>query len=264
MVRLRRTVRFSVSPRGLRPSDESGVVNGFAGHPPMRGLGRHYEFDVDVLGEADPVTGYFMNIAEIDAATRRAGVPIVERACDDGGEEPPGRVLVRVIDALGGELNGRLTRVRWRLSPTYSVEAEADRMNLVILRQRFEFAAAHRLHAPALSDEENKRVYGKCNHPSGHGHNYHIEPAVEIAPDAAFSLVDLERITEERVVSRYDHRFLNVDAPEFGADGGVTPSVENIARECYRRLAPAIEASGARLRDVTVWETEKTSCTYPG
>ncbi len=230
----------------------------------MLGLGRHYEIDVVARGEVDPVTGYFVNIAEVDAAARRSAIPVIERACHTGGSEEAAEVLPSVIEALRGEMGSRLSGARWRLSPTYSVEMEVDRMDMVVMRQRFEFAAAHRLHARELSDEENRRVFGRCNHPSGHGHNYHIEPAVEIVKGASFSLADLERITSERVVSRYDHTFLNLDAPEFSLESGVTSSVENIARECYSRLAPAIEEAGARLREVTVWETEKTSCTFPG
>lgn len=265
---MRRTVRFSVNDARVRggagDAPDHGPLNGFAGYPAMRGLGRHYELDIEAVGEVDPVTGYFVNIAEVDAVARSAAIPLIERACDERPDAEPARVLASVVGALAQAMGPRLALARWRLSPTYSVEMEASRMDVVVMRQRFEFAAAHRLHAPSLSEAENRRIYGKCNHPSGHGHNYHLEPAVEIAPTSTFTLADLERITDERVVSRYDHTFLNMDASEFGAAGGVTPSVENIARECYARLAPAIEAAGARLREVRVWETEKTSCTYPG
>lgn len=228
----------------------------------MRGLGRHYELDVHARGKVDAITGYFVNIAEVDSAARRAAIPVIQRACDEG-EGDAGAVLVRIVEAMRGEMDGRFCGARWRLSPTYSLEMEIDRMDVVVMRQRFEFAAAHRLHVASLSAEENRRIFGKCNHPSGHGHNYHVEPAVEVGKGSRFSLADLERITHERVVSRYDHTFLNVDAPEFSEDKGVTPSVENIARACFERLAPEIEAAGGRLREVTVWETEKTSCTYP-
>jgi len=266
-VRLTRTVRFSVndavSGAGEPSAREGKAANGFAGHPSMRGLGRHYELDVFARGEVDERTGYFVNIAEVDAAARRAAIPVIQGACD-AGEGDAMAALARVIGAMLGEMDGRFCGARWRLSPTYSLEMEVNRMDVVVMRQRFEFAAAHRLHVASMSEEENRRIFGKCNHPSGHGHNYHVEPAVEVGKGSRFSLADLERITQERVVSRYDHTFLNVDAPEFGEEGGVTPSVENIARACYERLAAEIGAAGGRLREVTVWETEKTSCTYPG
>ena len=266
MLRLSRTVRFSVNPGGIAPGD-APARNGFAGWPAMRGLGRHYELDVVCRGEADPVTGYFVNIKEIDQAARRVALPVIDRACAETPEAEPGAVLPGVVRALGEALAGRLDRVRWRLSPTYSVEMEADDMTSVILRQRFEFAAAHRLHVPGMSDEENRACFGKCNNPSGHGHNYHVEPAVRVpigAGSPAFTLADLERLTDEAVIERFDHTHLNKDTREFAPEGGLNPSVEHIAKVCYDLLAPRVKEAGATLSSVTVWETEKTSCTYPG
>ena len=136
-------------------------------------------------------------------------------------------------------------------------------MTKAILRQRFEFAAAHRLHVPSLSDDENRRLFGKCNHPSGHGHNYVVEPAVAVPTGMpAFALADLERLTHERVIERFDHKHLNLDTSEFGV-GGLNPSVENIARVCFDLLRESVHAAGGELVAVTVWETEKTCAAYP-
>lgn len=145
--------------------------------------------------------------------------------------------------------------------------------NVALLRQKFEIAAAHRLHVPSLSDEENRRLFGRCANPSGHGHNYIIEPCVEVpvgGADGRFGLVELERVTIAAIVEPFDHRNLNTDCPQFDQSrGGVNPSVENISRVFYGLLAPAIAAagkggSGVKLRSITVWETEKTSSTFPG
>jgi len=275
MLRLSRTVRFSVNPGASTPgaaipgagASHGPVRNGYAAWPAMRGLGRHYELDVVCRGEADPQTGYFVNIKEIDQAARRAALPLIERACAESPATEPGALMPGIVRALGSELVGRLERVRWRLSPTYSVEMESDDMTSVTLRQRFEFAAAHRLHVPAMSDEENRACFGKCNNPSGHGHNYRVEPAVRVplrdgAP--AFGLDDLERLTDEAIIERFDHTHLNTDTREFAVDGGLNPSVEHIAKVCFDLLAPRVKEAGAELASVTVWETEKTSCTYPG
>lgn len=142
---------------------------------------------------------------------------------------------------------------------------------VALLRQQFDFAAAHRLHVPTLSDEENRRIFGKCNNLRGHGHNYRVEPCVEVSVQQggppAISLAEFERLTVEHIIARFDHTHLNDDTAEFNtARGGMNPSVENIARVCFERLAPAIRAAapGAKLRYVTVWETDKTSSTYPG
>jgi 6-pyruvoyltetrahydropterin/6-carboxytetrahydropterin synthase len=143
----------------------------------------------------------------------------------------------------------------------------------VVLRQRFDFAAAHRLHVDGLSDAENRELFGKCNNPSGHGHNYQVEPAVaaplpvsgrERGAAMPFTMRDLERLTDEAIIAPFDHTNLNLDPPDFSR-AGVNPSVEHIARVCYERLGAAIDATGtgARLLEVTVWETDRTRCTYP-
>jgi 6-pyruvoyltetrahydropterin/6-carboxytetrahydropterin synthase len=140
----------------------------------------------------------------------------------------------------------------------------ADQREIILIRQMFDFSAAHRLHAPSLSDEENRRVFGKCNNPAGHGHNYRLEVAVQVDAGDSFSLADLEEITNESLIRRFDHKHLNADTEEFGPRG-VMPTVENIARVFHAQLAPLIAARSrtAQLRSITVWETDRTCCTYP-
>lgn len=269
MVRLSRTVRFAVNP-GAHPWGEP--TNTFAAYPSMRGLGRHYELDVVCRGEIDPRLGYFVNIKAVDAAARTVAIPAFERACSDIAAEPTAALRL-VLPTLDAALGGRLATLRLRLSPYYSVEMSTADPAVALLRQQFELAAAHRLHIPALSDAENRDLFGKCNNPAGHGHNYRLEPCVEVplAPGGRplFSLVDLERATNRAIVDRFDHIHLN-HTPQFDVErGGLNPSVENIARVFYDLLAPAIEREaggrpGVKLRSVTVWETDKTCCTYPG
>jgi len=133
----------------------------------------------------------------------------------------------------------------------------------IVLSETFEFAASHRLHIPSLDAEANRALFGKCNNPNGHGHNYRIEVAVERSVDdaaAPFGFADLEDVVGREVMARFDHKHLNLDCPEFR---DLNPSVEHIARVCHDLLAPAVAARGAVLRHVRVWETEKTSCLYP-
>lgn len=263
MVRLRRSVRFCINPRGIAPGHGR---NGTGGVPAMAGIGAYYEIEVECVGEPDAETGYLVNIKRIDEAVRAGAVPRIERAIREDPTREPATLLPDLIEDLRTELPG-VRLVRWRLTPTYSAEMETDDMNSAVIRQLFEIAAAHRLHVDTLSEEENRRVFGKCNNPNGHGHNYRFEPAVEVDVDgagAAWTLADLEAVTDEVLVHRFDHKHLNLDTPEFG--DRVNPSVENIARVFFDLLAPRIrERSGgrARLRAMTVWETEKTSCTYP-
>jgi 6-pyruvoyltetrahydropterin/6-carboxytetrahydropterin synthase len=263
-LRLTRTVRCVFNPA---PSPDDPSINGYGGKPTMRGLGRYYVFDVSCVGEADATTGYLINIKDVDRATHGAVVPIVARAIEERPEAEPGRLLGACVRALGEALPCELERLRWWLTPTYAVEMAATDTTTVLMRQRFDFAAAHRLHVAELPDDENRRIFGKCNNPSGHGHNYQVEPVVEVSLDGgapAFTLADLERLTDEVVIERFDHTHLNVDTEEFTPGTGLNPSVEHIAATCYRLLAPEIEAAGARLRSVTVWETDRTCCTFPG
>jgi 6-pyruvoyltetrahydropterin/6-carboxytetrahydropterin synthase len=265
---IRRTVRLCINP-GADPDEPPRGPNGYAGTPAMRGLGRYYEFDITAAGEPDPITGYLADIKTIDRAARAAIYPIVTRACADDPGADPARVIRDCTPPLAAALAPiALRAIRWRLTPTYAVELEnldmpaTDRP--VLLRQRFDFAAAHRLHASELSDTENRRVFGKCNNPSGHGHNYQVEPCVAVPAGAGFGLAELERLTDELVIERFDHMNLNVDTPDFREGEGAIPSVENIARIAFEHLAPAIAEANAELRSITVWETDRTSCTYPG
>jgi 6-pyruvoyltetrahydropterin/6-carboxytetrahydropterin synthase len=235
----------------------------------MRGLGRHYEISVRCDGDADPVTGYLIDIKQIDRAVRGALIPIIQHTCDTAPESEPASLLPALARALHEALPGAAT-VRWCLSPYYSLEmptrAAADAR--VLLRQKFDFAASHRLHVPSLSEDENRRRFGKCNHPGGHGHNYQFEPCVALATKSGsnrptFTLQSLERLAETLVITRFDHKHLNADTTEFRDGSGLNPTVENIARVCYELLAPAIHSAGADLRSVTVWETDRTSATYP-
>ncbi len=273
MLTLQRTVRFSVNPpeSGAGAAGAEATAPGYSGRPSMCGLGRYYEVEVRCRGEVDPTTGYLLNIQDIDRAVRASVVPIVEKACRERPETDPASLMAEATGALNSALGGSLRALRWRLTPYYSVEMSPSEPSRVVLREQFDFAASHRLHVASLSDEENRRLFGKCNNALGHGHNYRVEPAVAVrvgpGRKPALSLQDLERLVSEKVVERFDHRNLNEDTVEFSTRaGGVNPSVENIAKVCYDLLAPAVrEASGgeADLLAVTVWETDRTSSTYP-
>jgi 6-pyruvoyltetrahydropterin/6-carboxytetrahydropterin synthase len=237
----------------------------------MRGLGRYYEIEVTCEGDPDPGTGYLLNIKDIDRAVRAAVIPRIVEACDLRPDADPGEVLRGVIAPLDAALEGRVASVRWALSPYYSAEVAKADPSVVLLRQRFDFAASHRLHVPSMSDEENRAAFGKCNNPRGHGHNYQVEPTVAVRSGAGrppLALAQLERVVDDTLIRRFDHKHLNEDTPEFAytAGRGTTSSVENIARVFYDLLAPAIRNASpdAELRSITVWETDRTSSTYPG
>lgn len=287
IVDLTRTVRCCIDPSEpdarLRSRLAERPLNSFAAFPSsdaLTGSARYFEFDVRCRGEIDPATGYFLNIKDIDAAFRDAVVPRLAALLrsPDHADRSPQSVLPDLFHALNAALDRRVRALVWRLTPFLRAEADMNpsqpAQTRVAIRQQFDFSAAHRLHAPSLSDADNRRVFGKCNLPSGHGHNYRVEPCVDVPAGAAapgFQLSDLERLTAETIIERFDHKHLNLDCPEFNPQAsppGLNPSVENIAMVCYNLLAPRIDdlarhGKPARLRCVTVWETEKTSATFP-
>ncbi|MBX9652136.1 6-carboxytetrahydropterin synthase [bacterium] len=133
---------------------------------------------------------------------------------------------------------------------------------MIHLTEQFEFSASHRLHCPGLSDQENKTLFGKCNNPSGHGHNYVVEVTVEGKPDSTgrlLALPDLEQIVNRAVIDRFDHKHLNEDTVEFRS---MNPTVENIARVTWDLLVNAV--APVTLRNVRIYETPKTWADYSG
>lgn len=124
------------------------------------------------------------------------------------------------------------------------------------------FNAAHRLHNPSLSDEENRRLFGPCNNPNYHGHNYELEVSVRGEIDSRTGYVadisEIKRVVDDRVASYLDHKNLNLDVPEF-AD--LNPTAENIAVVIWRRLEGRLPGT---LVKVVLWETPRNSVVYEG
>ena len=136
-------------------------------------------------------------------------------------------------------------------------------MPTLYLTRTFDFNAAHRIHNPALSDARNLELYGKCNNPAGHGHNYHLEVTVAGEPDQetqyVMDLGVLKAIVEEHVTGQLDHKHLNVDVPHFAER---VPSAENIAIFIWDALAPHVHP--ARLHRVRLHETPRNIVDYYG
>jgi 6-pyruvoyltetrahydropterin/6-carboxytetrahydropterin synthase len=127
----------------------------------------------------------------------------------------------------------------------------------ISLSRRYHFAASHRLHTAKLSEEENKRVYGKCSNPYGHGHNYVVEVTVTgpVDPETGMiaNLAELDPFVQREVVEPFDQKFLNEEVAEFREQVATT---ENVCREIFRRLK---SFPLARLEKVRVEETSKNS-----
>jgi len=130
------------------------------------------------------------------------------------------------------------------------------------LGRRYRFAASHRLHNAQLSEEENRRIYGKCNNLYGHGHNYTVEVrfsgSVDPASGMIANLADLDAYVTERVIEPFDHRSLQDEVPVFRE---VVPTTENVCVEIYERLK---SFPGAKLEAVRIEETSNNSFEYAG
>ncbi len=134
---------------------------------------------------------------------------------------------------------------------------------MILLTRKADFAAAHFYWNDAWSEEENRRVFGKCANRQGHGHNYTLEVTVEgnIDPTSGF-VVDLKLlkdVMEREVVSVYDHRHLNHEVPEFKT---AQPTTENIAIAIWRRLQGKIP--NAKLHRVRVYEMPELFADFYG
>lgn len=136
-------------------------------------------------------------------------------------------------------------------------------MPIVTVTRRLTFNAAHRVHNPELSDAENDRLFGKCNNPNWHGHNYELEVSVRGAVEArtgyVMDLARLKDVVTREIIEKVDHRNLNLDV-DFMRD--VIPTTENLAVRIWEILAKAIDP--AKLALITLRESENNSVEYAG
>lgn len=136
-------------------------------------------------------------------------------------------------------------------------------MPTVTVTRRLHFNAAHRVHNPALSDAENDELFGKCNNPNWHGHNYILDVSVrgEISAKTGY-VVDLSRVKEivtREVIDKVDHRNLNVEVDFMK---GKIPTTENIVVAMWDVLKPAV--APATLERLVLWETQNNAAEYRG
>jgi 6-pyruvoyltetrahydropterin/6-carboxytetrahydropterin synthase len=130
------------------------------------------------------------------------------------------------------------------------------------LTRRYRFAAAHRLHSPAFTEQENRDLYGKCNNPYGHGHDYVLDVTAEgpVQPTSGqvVHIPTLDRLVSERVLKDFDHRYFNADLPEFQA---LVPTSENIMRVIENRLMThwreVFPSEWPRLEGIRLRETKR-------
>jgi 6-pyruvoyltetrahydropterin/6-carboxytetrahydropterin synthase len=130
------------------------------------------------------------------------------------------------------------------------------------LTRRYSFSASHRLHSSHLSDEENQRIYGKCNNPYGHGHNYVVDVTLTGPTEPSTGMIadlgELDRFVTREVLEPFDHTYLNKDVSAFRDR---VPTTENLCIEIFDRLAAFPRARLVRIR---LQETGRNSFEYAG
>lgn len=136
-------------------------------------------------------------------------------------------------------------------------------MATAYVTRRMHFNAAHRLHTDALTEEENDKIYGLCNNPMGHGHNYELDITIKGEPDPVTGMVidlkDLKDIVQSEIIDRVDHKHLNFDVDFMS---GIVPTAENIVIAFWHQLVDKIPSG--ELYELKLYETPRNIAIYRG
>lgn len=252
-----REIRFA--PCG--PELPAQAANTFSANPPYEGIGPVLSLAAAVEGPIDPLTGMLVNIKEIDRILRRVALGLFSHPAGVNNSTRIADLLSACYEQCSQSLAPlTLSSLRLAPSPWTYFEIRQKEIPMVRMSVRFEFAAAHRLHCDTLDERRNTELFGKCNSPNAHGHNYELEVVLGGKPDPGTGLIlplgEFQRIVNTQVIQNFDHKHLNLDCPEFAS---LNPTVENITRVIFDKLRGAFKPP-AELKAVRVWETPKTCC----
>ncbi len=265
IIRLGRRVRFSINP--FLAAHKPGF-NSYASKPAGEGLSIFLELAVELVGPLRSETGLLVNVSDIDKVVRRYAVPVfTERVCEHlrRSEHISFAKVAAMLVAAREHLHNKfgpacVDRLTLQLNPFRKLAMDTKIPGTLYFSEKFEFAATHKLWNSSFSEPQNLQVFGKCANPTGHGHNYIVE--VTVATDAEgpnLEVGEFERIVDSRLMQRVDHKNLNLDVVAFQEK---VPTVENIALFAWEHLAG--QFGPARLHCVTVWESDRTYCSYYG
>lgn len=218
--------------------------------------GHNYVLHVGAEGTVDAANGMVVNIKWIDDVLKERVISVFDQKSIN--DEVPGfedrapsieNLLLYFRDILQ-YLPGQAELTTLKLEETPLLYGEwTKHNNMISLTRVYEFAASHRLHTDALSEEENLRLFGKCCNPNGHGHNYVLEVTISGEPDPVSGMLadigELDHVVNQEVVDRYDHKNLDKDIPEF--EGRVTTS-EVVSQEIFDRLKTNVPGQLERVR----------------
>jgi 6-pyruvoyltetrahydropterin/6-carboxytetrahydropterin synthase len=232
--------------------------------------GHNYVLTATIAGRIDPETDFVVDFRELDGLLKEVTLPLDHHRLDVeyhalAGREASAEALAVTLFAelaprvAAGIPNATLAGVR--LAENDTLWADAGGGGDVELTRAYGFSAAHRLADPDRSEEDNRRIYGKCANPQPHGHDYRFEVTVRGPLDPKLSIVTdigtLDAAVEQLVVGPFDHRYLNVEVEPFAT---VLPTAERIAERIWQLLAPRVP----KLARVVVYETPRSAFTYEG
>ncbi len=235
--------------------------------------GHNYVLEVMVKGDVDADDGMVINLTTLDALLKTevhanydhkhlnrqhpvfSKDPFLQPTCENITIE----IWQRLESSFPDDL---LHRVRLYENKKRFADYYGEGL-MVYLTNVYEFSAAHRLHSHSLSDDENRDIFGKCNNPAGHGHNYVLEVTVKGDVDAKTGLVAglnlIDDVVEKQVFSRFDYKHLNLDTPEFET---LNPTSENFVKVLWDVLEPNLQP--VVLHRLRLRETPKNHFDYYG
>lgn len=224
--------------------------------------GHEYTLDVAYDGDISASDGMIVNISDLKPVVKSVlaqvdGLFLDEQVPYFAQHRPTAENIARYLWETFPKVTGPGTLVRLRLKESRRTCVQITSQGMKTSRT-YEFAAAHRLFAPQLSDQENFERYDKCSNLAGHGHNYNLEVTIagEPDPDSGFIILPhvLDAIVDEEVYNRFDHKHLNVDCPEFET---LIPTSENLAKVIFELLRQRLGQEGFQLVKIGLHETQK-------
>lgn len=230
------------------------------------GHGHNYTLDVTIAGIPDPITGMIINLNDLKAIVGEVLEQFDHKHLNEDTPYFKERIPTteNIVRTLWGLIAPRLPAgcalARLRLYEMADLWAEYDGSEETSFARSYVFSAAHRLHAQALPDEENRAIYGKCNNPHGHGHNYTLDVTIAGPIDATtgmvIDLLAMDRTVGE-VIDQLDHRHLDREVAAFAEQ----PSTgEHIVAYLWQEL---FSRFGERLARLQLHETSKNTFELP-
>jgi 6-pyruvoyltetrahydropterin/6-carboxytetrahydropterin synthase len=232
--------------------------------------GHNYVLTATIAGRIDQATDFLVDFRDLDGQLRETTAPLDHHRLDVeydalAGREASAETLAATLFAeLAPRIATAIPSARLdavRLAENDTLWADSGGGADVEVTRAYGFSAAHRLADPSRSDEENRRIYGKCANPQPHGHDYRFEVTVRGPLDPKLGTVTdlaaLDAAVEQLVVGPFDHRYLNAEVEPFTK---VLPTGERIAERIFQLLAPRVP----KLARVVVYETPRSAFTYEG